>query len=365
MRFKVDVRTFQILFIKNNLPSGECRDKLIGFFFFAQKSTFQCYNMVSNNFFGEDSMITTYYLLVNPASGGGKGQETALEICKRMKQHQLPYTCVYTNYAQHEKKLTREWINKHKDQTQLLVVIGGDGTLHQVVNELYRNKCSQPIAYIPAGSGNDFARAFGIPLDIEGAFQHLIQTKNATELHLLKYREKDSNTFNIILNNLGIGIDGAIVYTANHSNLKKSLQKIGLGKLTYLISALRVLFTQKGFPLTITEKGRTQHFKNAFLCTATNHPYFGGGVKISPSTSATAPIMTLVVLERIPLYKIFWLLILLSRGKHEISKHLHYYHTDDLKLSTITPEFMQIDGESFEKQPQQLEFSFQSQLFWL
>ncbi len=89
----------------------------------------------------------------------------------------------------------------------------------------------------------------------------------------MAYEEKISEKKGIAVNNFGIGLDAAIVHATNHSSTKKRLNKYNLGSFSYLFSILRALFTQKGFPILVDAGGKQLNFSNAFLCTATKHPF--------------------------------------------------------------------------------------------
>ncbi|MGN8982957.1 diacylglycerol/lipid kinase family protein [Enterococcus villorum] len=272
-----------------------------------------------------------YYLLVNQAAGSGTGKKVAEKIIPLLEQKKLTYSIYYSEYKGHDAQIAEElakktliaWTEEVQEQDNifpLLVVIGGDGTLHQVLNTFYHLGVDFPVAYIPAGSGNDFAR--------------------------------------------GIGLDAAIVHATNHSNAKKQLNKYHLGSFSYLLSILRVFFCQKGFPILVDIGGKQIAFDKAFLCTATNHPYFGGGVAIAPTAEIAKSTIDLVVVERINLFKILWIVLLLLQKKQMKSKNFHHFTTSKLRILSTVPQYGQEDGEDMEKQPFDLQLSTKKQLFW-
>src|SRR5699024_4934150 len=132
-----------------------------------------------------------YHLLVNPNSGGGKGRIAGEQVIQYLKAGKLHYSARFTTNPDHELRLIQE-MAVHDLKTfdekmspdevyPLLVVIGGDGTIHQVVNELYRLNKQIPIAYIPAGSGNDFARGLGLTREPITIMKQIIQNKQPKE----------------------------------------------------------------------------------------------------------------------------------------------------------------------------------------
>src|SRR5699024_11954626 len=73
----------------------------------------------------------------------------------------MEYITYLTDYSTHAEVLTEQLVNRgHKEYQDYLVVVGGDGTLHEVVQTLYKNQADIPVTYVPAGTGNDFYRSW-------------------------------------------------------------------------------------------------------------------------------------------------------------------------------------------------------------
>lgn len=297
-----------------------------------------------------------YHLLINPASGGGKGTIVADKIIQLLKNNQYFFSTYYTEYANHEIEYLNELVDQYltswgkKENLSepffhLLIVIGGDGTLHQVVEALHLLNKEIPVAFIPAGSGNDFARGFGISREPVKAFWQIIKAQEPKNINILAYHEQASDKKGIILNNLGIGIDGAIVHQANTTASKQKLSKYKLGAFVYIVSALKILFQQKGFPVLIEANGKEYNFKKAFLCTTTTHPYFGGGVAIAPTANSSVVNFDFILVERHLLLKVLGLLFLLPFKKHDKAKSFIQINTTKLRIISTTAQFGQVDGE--------------------
>lgn len=313
-----------------------------------------------------------YHLLINQAAGAGNGKKISEKIEKLFLKNNFLYTAHRTNYPNHELEIVTQlvettlvpWSDRTEAPYPLLIVLGGDGTLHQVVNQLKQLDVQVPVAYIPAGSGNDFARGINLPKEIEQIFWRIIQTQEPQELPIIAYEEKIQERKGIGVNNVGIGLDAAIVARTNHSTAKYRLNKYNLGSLSYIMSILAVLFKQKGFPILVEANGQTIGYKKAFLCTTTNHPYFGGGIAIAPMADVNKHSLDFILVERLPFYKIIWLIWLLLRKKQANSKYFHHISATKIRIVSTTPQFAQADGEELGRGPYDLQFSLEKQFFW-
>lgn len=318
-------------------------------------------------------MNRQYYLLVNIKAGGGNGRNVADKIIQKLQSENQKYEIFYTEYAGHEKEITTmlaektllSWPNRDEKRLfPLLVVLGGDGTLHNVIETLEDYDSSIPVGYIPCGTGNDFARGSGIAIQPEQAFLQLFHANEPQPIQVITYKEEIQIQHGVAVNNIGIGLDAAIVNIVNTSQTKRFLNKIKLGSLAYIISVLRVLLTKKSFPIRVVANGKDYSFQRAFLCTASIHPYFGGGVAIIPTASSKKNSLDLLVVERVHLIKIVWLIYLLIRKKHLQSKYCHHIQSNNIQIISSTPQYIHTDGEILDHESVNIVLNTTKRLFW-
>lgn len=314
-----------------------------------------------------------YYLIINEQASSGNGRKVARKVIQQLKQQELKYTALYTDYAGHEKELTKElaettllpWSEDLDVSTfPILVVLGGDGTLHNVINSLLLYDSAIPLSYIPCGSGNDFARGVGLSRNIDKALHQILRTRRPKEIQTIHYVEANQEEIGLATNNVGLGLDAAIVEKTNESSSKKALNKFKLGSLSYISSIIHVFFKQKGFPILVEMNGKQYTFNRAFLCTVTNHPYFGGGVSIMPTANPRKAVVDLVVVERINIFKILWLIFLLLRQKQGKSKHFHHFQSSKIRIVSTIPQTIHADGEILGKRSIDMVYTTQKRLFW-
>lgn len=183
-------------------------------------------------------------------------------------------------------------------------------------------------------------------------------------MNVLHYEEKIQPELGEFVNNVGIGLDAAIVAATNTSIAKKKLNKYKMGSLAYIFSLAQTLFHQKFFPISVDVNGQNATFSRAFLCTVTNHPYFGGGVPIAPTADPTVNNMDLVILERISFIKILGLIILLIQKKHLRSKYIYHVVSDKIRIRSTSAQQGQADGEVLGIRPYDITFTTTQRNFW-
>lgn len=322
-------------------------------------------------------MKRIFHILVNPHAGGGQGAKTAQEVLTLLKEYRFTYFVYATEYPGHEIELTQMLVESEKllpftpesdDTTEqivpILMVIGGDGTLHQVVNQLQAYQATYPVAYIKSGSGNDFARAIAAPKTTRDAFFEIVSRTKPRTIPILHYHDCVTDRTGIFLNNLGIGLDGKIVKKVNQSRRKEWLHHLHLEQFSYFFSILTSFFQQQAFPIRVEFNGQERIFRKTLLFTITNHPYFGGGISIAPHAELMDDTFKLVVVQKTLLAKLIYLFYLILRKKQLRSKQFKHYSLKRLRVIATIPQDVHVDGESFEGKSYDLTITLTSQLFW-
>ena len=110
--------------------------------------------------------------IVNPASGNGYGGKIWRELEAILEERSISYAVRLTTGQGEALLFAEEWATD--DQITLIATVGGDGTVHEAANGIFKAQSSMPLGYIPAGSGNDFARGHHIPLNPIQALELLI-----------------------------------------------------------------------------------------------------------------------------------------------------------------------------------------------
>ncbi|NCC45206.1 MAG: diacylglycerol kinase family lipid kinase [Clostridia bacterium] len=222
-----------------------------------------------------------YYFIINPVSRSGKGLEIWKQAENTLKEKNLSYKPYFTKYSGHGTLLAKEIAPLAAGH--ILVVIGGDGTINEVINGLPLDHSIQ-LAYLPVGSGNDFARGLDLSLDSMKSLEDILLTPHSQSIDIGTLKlEKQSSRFAI---SSGIGYDAEICYEVSHTPVKKWLNRLHLGKLTYAYAAIRLLFHFQPADMDVEiDDTQRYHFKRMYFIAAMNLQYEGGGFRFCPEAS--------------------------------------------------------------------------------
>lgn len=281
-----------------------------------------------------------YYILANPNAGSRKGERSLKLLLPYLEKEGLSYKLFATEHTGQEASFIQKILEEKSTEDQL-IILGGDGTISLALNALPNDL---PFGYIPSGSGNDFARSLGLSFDPIQAFKNIRQNKTK-DFFVIHYKSQSFSGY--ALNNVGIGLDAAIVKATNGGRMKNMLNALKLGRLSYFLTALHVLFSKKPFEISVYNMKNAFKFDNAFLLTFTKHPYFGGGIQIAPEATNLSKEIHLVELDRYSIPKIFSLIPSVLKAKHLDNNLFHHSVSTAAAVTPQSVQPVQIDGESF------------------
>lgn len=243
-------------------------------------------------------------IIVNDYAGHGRAKKKFAKLAETL---QIPYILERTNATGHAVELARKY--GEMNEATLLLSIGGDGTIHEVIKGAapFENLI---VGVMNGGSGNDFGRAFPTFTSAQ-QIEAFIENPTYAPYDLGVVNSTEIN--DVFMNNCGFGFDAIVTYEVNRSKMKAWLNKISLGKLAYVWILIRELFRFKPFDLTIENHG---HLKNCYFVVASNQPYFGGGMKISPNSISNDGLMELTVVHDIAKLKLLLIFLTVFFGKH-------------------------------------------------
>jgi len=302
-----------------------------------------------------------YYVIVNPASRTGKGKTLWSDIEPVLVEQAVDYKVFFSKSAGHVSKLIKDisdsaLANDSKDCIDF-IILGGDGTLNESLQGI-SDFSKVRIGYIPTGSSNDMARDLKLPKEPLQCLRNILKCKEPVKMDIgcLEYNNTSSQLSRLHSNepelkryfdvSAGIGYDAAICEEALTSKIKKFLNKLGLGKLVYLIISLKQLITTKRCNCTMTIDDTTKIELPNFLFVASMiHQYEGGGFKFCPDADYTDGIIDICAISNISKFTVLRALPKALKGKHFKYKGIDRYSGKKIQLETATPVWVHTDGE--------------------
>jgi len=241
----------------------------------------------------------------------------------------------------------------------LIVTVGGDGSLNQTVTFMEKYQLSNYLGYIPSGSGNDFARTHQIPTAPKKAIDHLFheaETQNLSIIHAIQGEQE-----HFAVNSLGIGIDGFV-----NSMINDGIQEKSTGIRSYITALLKGFSKQQKFPVTLKVDDEVHHFEQAQIALVANNPYFGGGINIIPEANGKDDILEVFVAEDILMKNLLKILFKLFSNKSHLS-HPKFFSCSGKKIALYieAEEYAQKDGEVFKQNGFAYIFTTKKRTFWI
>ncbi|MBO4695883.1 MAG: diacylglycerol kinase family lipid kinase [Lachnospiraceae bacterium] len=282
------------------------------------------------------------HVIVNAGARVGRKAKASDVIEKALKAHGKTYR-IYPVKEPGETKLLCEQICSEPGP-QTIWVAGGDGTAYEAINGI-KPRDDLRVAYLPAGSGNDLARGLGIPSDLNKALGKLLSAKGHKDFD---YGEMDliPGGKTCFAGSSGIGYDAKVCVEVNESKLKKRLNRFGLGKLAYFLVAIKQVFVNPRFNMTlIADGGMSRSYSDVIFVCMMNHPYEGGGLKMAPKADPCDGKITVTFAYNISPLKVLFVLPRLMRGTHLKLKNVVTFDCTELELITDRKQYVHNDGE--------------------
>lgn len=176
-----------------------------------------------------------WLVVLNPHAGCGKGQQDKTKIIELLKQNNIDFTLVISEYPRHAITLSREFIERGYRK---IIVAGGDGTLNEIVNGIFIQESVSPdeiiIGMLPVGTGNDWIKTFGIPADYKKALDIIIEGKIIKQdIGKVVFSDSKGPKIRFFANMAGFGFDAMV---ADKANTLKNKGRSGL--MVYLQSLI-------------------------------------------------------------------------------------------------------------------------------
>jgi diacylglycerol kinase (ATP) len=284
----------------------------------------------------EETSTARARVICNPASGGGTWEPNLLR--EELSGFELDW--VETEGSEHATEAAKEW------NDGLLIVIGGDGTINDVLNGLGKARFPENVtlALLPAGTGNDLAATLAVPEDPDEA-EDVIRRNRVRILDVARVHSEGIGERFFI--NVATGGIGAEISEANYEDLKSKW-----GKLSYLRASLEIARNFDVKEITLYLDGE-EHRMRAINLAVGNCRYAGGGWPAAPKANPEDGLLDLVVIEDVGLKEILNLTpAALARSNYLDKEGVFFMRAKEIQVETQPPDLeFTVDGEIIGKEP--------------
>lgn len=296
-----------------------------------------CYNdrrIIRENF------VMKYFFIINSLSGSGQGNPIWHKVHRVLQKQGVSHEAYFTRHKGHGTELARRLASRLPGNR--LVVLGGDGTLNEVLNGL-AGVSGITLGYIPVGSGNDFARGMHLPSDPKEALMYILKAERTVPLDLGRVRSNGHTSLFAISS--GLGYDAEICYKVSRSRVKKLLNRIRLGNLIYAFTAVRLLFTYPPCDMAVSVDGQKQIFRKVHFVTGMNLPFEGGGFRFCPAARPDDGRLSCMVVHDMHPLKILFLFPTAYFGRHTGFRGIAILEGKKIEINSASPRKIHRDGE--------------------
>lgn len=290
-------------------------------------------------------------VLINPVAGNGHATRAWAELKPALAAIADSVVHRYSNCPEDLVVITKELLATNPD---VLLIIGGDGTLHHALNGLIKddkiNHGSTKIAYFSAGSGDDFIRSFPpqtVPEFIDRLTKSQFIQSNVGKITM------PGRPPRYFINIASCGISGAIVSSIEKNKWSKCIG----GTLNYLVHSLLGILRYKKSNVMIQIDNQPGFRCNMLMTAISNGAWFGGSMHVAPMADLTDGLFEVIVFREFSKWDALVKMQKIYSGKHLLEKKV--FHVQAKKIN-IQPEnnpniLLEADGECISPLPASFE----------
>lgn len=277
-------------------------------------------------------------VIVNPVAGAGRTAREWPRIMGLFKGHGLRFEHDLTEAPGHAVELAK---TAAKKGYEIVISVGGDGTINEVVNGLYEagHIKDAMLGIISTGTGSDYIRTVGISRRYEEACRCFLQPKKLTvDLGVVEYASDGSTMKRIFVNFAGMGFDAEIVrHTTQH------FKALG-GMPSYLLGALTTLVFYRNKKISLIIDGEEVE-KEVCAVVMNNGRYGGGGMFTAPEAELSDGLLDVLIIGNISKADLLWSLPRIYKGTHLTHPKVTVRKAREIEIKSAQPMHLQADGE--------------------
>jgi YegS/Rv2252/BmrU family lipid kinase len=295
-------------------------------------------------------MKDVWLTIVNITAGGGKAGKDWLKIRELLEKHDIQYHPEFTDRRLHAMVIARRKIEEGYNR---IIVVGGDGTMNEVINGIFAQKRLKTneviLGMISVGTGNDWARMFHIPNDYESAIVTIKNQKTfIQDAGLVTYKKNERTWQRYFMNIAGMGFGAKVVAKTN-----KQKEKGKSSSTLYLLNLITSLLGYRSKKAQILIDGQLIDRK-VFNLSIGIGKYNGGGMMQIPDAIADDGLYTITLIKKMGKLNVIANIKRLYNGKITEHSRVETYSAKEISVDSPTQLHLETDGETLGHSP--LEF---------
>ncbi len=280
-------------------------------------------------------MTPSLFLLANPASGSGAGAKMLPRLERALDAAGLTYKTLSTEAAGDGVRIAQQAV---AEGARRVLCVGGDGTIHEVVNGLLNAGGDVPdMGIVPLGTGNDFYRIVGAPKDIDGAIG-VLQGGHVRRVDVgwVKWDGQERYFVNL----MGVGLDVEVL-------LRRERVRRLSGMAQYLAALATAIVKFRPSEVEVVLEGGEVIREPTMLSAITVGPSIGGGIMLNPTAVADDGLLDLCFVRKLSPLQILRYVPKVIRGAHEglDGFHLRKLTSATFRSASGNPLPFELDGE--------------------
>ena len=293
-----------------------------------------------------------WFVIVNPVAGSGRGLDHFPQISKLLRDEHILCEPVFTEHKFHATELT---VWAVKQGYRHIIAVGGDGTLHEVVNGLFIQQEADPrevlLGVVAVGTGNDWMRMFGVPRRYQDAVRAIKEQYSfLQDVGVISYEESHYRQSRYMANVAGAGFDAAVNRRFTH------LQKKGRrGGWLYAWSMVQTFFGYKSTGVKVWVDDRLVYNNLLFSVAIGICKYNGGGMQQLPDAVADDGMFDVSLIRPIHFWHVLFRFRYLFNGGIYRIRHVLQERGSRVRIESSPEVSVEVDGELLGESP--LEFS--------
>jgi YegS/Rv2252/BmrU family lipid kinase len=282
------------------------------------------------------------FIIVNPKSGKGLSEQKWASITIKLRENLGQFDFGFTRGIGDAVRIAEE---EAKNGRNLIVAMGGDGTISEVSTGILRSGRNPELGILPHGTGGDLRRSLDFPTDLAKAAQRLRNGESrSVDVGRLKYIDHEGKeAARYFVNTASFGMSGKVALKANRSS-----RRLG-GKVTFAVASLQTTLTESNSEVFLQiDHEEKRRLKVVSVCIA-NGRFWGGGMKVAPGAKLNDGKFDVVIIGDFGLIEVLANSYRLYAGSHLKLEKVGFTRANHIEASPVNGNedvLLEVDGET-------------------